>query len=559
MAVILIVSLLVAGWRLIIIARQPAHLLEIAKEIGSIPQTDPYTRLIASPDGSRLLYAQCTETGVGVYLCDPTTGKNELLFEQQEKGYGDSRNWGWSPENAFLAFTVIRQPTPGDPPMTISLYDGLSGQSLTNIPAPFFSWVSQFVWLSKRSFAYSPSGPRPWLVYKLNSEDNWQEVKGTKQFTRGTLANLSAISSHAIAWREKGEIWTFDFDTGVQEKLWESTTNTLVNFEFAMGSGNFMLQCSDEAGPLSLEFRPPRLSEKQGAIIEIERNPPRDAYADLDKSQGVFSFKIKTHDHPNPTSFIWEGLLRHHCLAGDSLFFMGNPADDTPGLWQYNTTDQQVKCIVPGRKEKLKFAKVVAPVTSKGTDLAGKEMIYHLWEPAVIRPGKKYPLILGQSLHDWNFYPQIAANAGFYYATPNVTNWFTQIVAWPEEIAGLYEVLSKNPNIDTNQVYFLAFSAQAGYLNQVLESKPHLCKGLILFHPAGFPDLSLLYNPRILVLGGSDDPNSPANELLRQQDEAFRLGIPIHLFIQDGVRHFNRSIGSERDHAIQVMRFLSEN
>jgi hypothetical protein len=62
-----------------------------------------------------------------------------------------------------------------------------------------------------------------------------------------------------------------------------------------------------------------------------------------------------------------------------------------------------------------------------------------------------------------------------------------------------------------------------------------------------------------MVLGGSDDPHAPPKNLIRQQDDAFRLGIPIHLFMQDGVRHFNRSIGSERDHAIQVFRFLSGN
>ena len=77
LGLLLLPFLLVGGLRLWALSRQPAHLEQIAAEIGSIPQF----RVALHPNysGSALLFFRETETGLGTYFCETATGKTRLL------------------------------------------------------------------------------------------------------------------------------------------------------------------------------------------------------------------------------------------------------------------------------------------------------------------------------------------------------------------------------------------------------------------------------------------------------------------------------------------------
>lgn len=551
------VFLFVGIWRLWVIASQPPHLFDIAAEIGSIAQTR--VGLFPNRNGSSLIFFQETETGLGTYLCETASGKSHLLFEQKEKGYGNQfRMLGWSPDDSYFAYAVLADPSPTNSLKAIILYNGISGEPMAKIPAEACSPDSQFIWLSTRSFAYSTYTHRSWLIFSQNPDGNWVQTQVVKRFTDGKLINLTVISPHSIAWLKTGDIWTFDFSSGTSEKIWESSTNQLRSFSYAEETGNFLLNCGDEIGPFSIAFRPPTSWDKQGSILNTVRNPVRERYADLDMRHGLYSFALKINTNLVPTTFVWEGMLRYHAIGGDFLFFTGNDVGGAPGIWQYDIKSKTVRSLVSGLQRTLKHSKIVPSLNRAGTNASGKEIGYHLWEPTHVSPGKKYPLILGQSLYVWNSSPQVAANAGYYFATANFTNWINEIDTWPAEVTGLYEILAKNPNIDTNRVFLIAYSAQAGDVGQVLASKPDFCAGLILFHPASWPDLSKTHISKIFLVGGTDDKeDSLPEQLIKFQNDAVSFGTDFHFLLQDGVQHLTRSVATEREQAVQLARFLA--
>ena len=64
------------------------------------------------------------------------------------------------------------------------------------------------------------------------------------------------------------------------------------------------------------------------------------------------------------------------------------------------------------------------------------------------------------------------------------TTWADNIDNWPEDVLGLYQILTNNPNIDKERIYMTAFSAESKDVVQVLAAKPNICRGLIFIRPS---------------------------------------------------------------------------
>ncbi len=549
--------LIVVGWRLCVIASQH-HLLAIATEIGSIAQSKEEMgneELVPSSDGHGLVYFQETETGLGTYFCEIASGKNALLFEQKENGYnGELGMVAWSPDDHFFACVFKSDSNPQHLTRNIIICDGISGKPVVKIEA---LWDSKFIWLSPHSFAYTRYN-QAWLVFEQKADGNWVQTQVIKRFADGELNNLTATSPHSVAWQQDNDIWTYDFVSGASGKIWESATNKLESFTYSDETGNFLMNCSDENGPLSICFRPPRLWDKQGAILSVTRNDNREKYADLSEDHGLYSFTIKSSTNSEPTHFIWEGMVEYYKLAGDYLYFTGNLANGPPGIWQYNIKSKEVRCLDSGLKGILKYTKMVTPIGRMSANIFGKQMNYHIWEPPDISPGKKYPLIIGQTHYMWFSYQQVAANGGYYFASADRLSWWDGLDDWGADVMGLYEILSKNPNIDTNRIYLFATSAESSYLSRFVAEKPDLWKGVILFNPVTEPDLSNARLSRMFIVRGRDE-DTPVERLIKYQNEAAKTGVPIKLVIQNGVQHITRSIATERERTRQFAQFLLGN
>ena len=548
------VFLIVVVWRLVVIASQN-HLLAVANEAGSVPQFRE--RLSTSSDGASLVYFRETENGLGTYFCDAASGTSRLLYEQREFGFnGYLGTVAWSPDNLLLACAFKNDNDPRNPKREIDIFDGRSGQKMFKLDA---IWESRFIWLSPRSFAYSRYNGA-WLMFERGADGGWVQTRVVNKFGKDDyLDNLVATSPHSVAWKQDNEVWTRDLLTGEEAMIWPST-NTLFGFTYNADKGDFLLNCANERGPVTLLLRPPHFGEKFGAIIDSNPITNRPASALLQIVTGVYTFSIWTGKDPEPIQFDWDGMVEDFKLAGNFLYFVGNRANETPAVWQYDLRDAKVRCLAPNPIDGFRFAKVVSPVIGTATTPQGRKISFHLWKPKALVGGKKYPLIIGQTHYVWNPYQQIAPEAGYYYATVDRATWADNIDNWPEDVMTLHDLLAKEPGIDTNRVYLSAFSAEALDVVQVLAVRPDICKGVILFNPSAMPDLSNAKFSRLLVFGGKDDDAGiPVAQLEESQDTLAKAGVQVTLIIQEGAQHVARSVATERERARQFAKFLMEN
>jgi predicted peptidase len=253
-------------------------------------------------------------------------------------------------------------------------------------------------------------------------------------------------------------------------------------------------------------------------------------------------------------------MVEYYEFAGDRVFFAGNPASEPPGIWQYDIPSKTVSQIATGLKHKLIHTAFSLPECYMDTNATGKQLNYHVWRPVNNSKVQKHPLIIGQTHYMWFFYPQIAANAGYYFATADRASWWAGMNDWQPDVTRLYEILRINPEIDTNRVFLFATSAESAHLGQLMKERPDLWRGAILLNPGSLPPLSSSHLSAMFIVGGEDDADgAPAASLIKYQQDAAKAGITVRLILQDGVQHISRSIATERKRAGQFAQFLHEN
>jgi len=559
----IIAVLFVCGWRLSIIARQPAHWLAIAAEFGSVGHSEYSSQNIdPSPDNTCLLYEQETETGIGTFFFSMASGYSKLLFEQNEAGYEEwrARTLGWSPDSSLVACTVPANLVPGMRSEEIVLYNGTNGDVTARIQADEYAWNSQFTWLSPHAFAYSAKD-QSLAVIEQQSSGTWAESHIYEQPIAGTnWRGLTALSPQSVAWQEDGAVWMFDFASSTSSKIWAPPTNTTLESFTVTETRDLLLKCSDPEGQLSILFAPSNRNwDPKATSSSITRKDHGERRAELSMDRGLYTFTIAGGANTETMRFVWEGMVENYTLVGDELYFTGNRASGVPGIWQYDLNSKAVRCLVPSMKGDLKSTTIVSPELGTCTNTLGNQITYHLWQPVNVSPGKKYPLILGQGHYVWSAYQQIAAHEGYYFATVDRTTWAHNVSTWQEDVVGLYETLVKRPTIDTNSIFLFAFSAETGGAKQVLAVKHALCKGVILISP---PHVQFLLDAPVsktFIALGKDDDLVQSEWFTNYQDVAASDGTPVRLVLQSGVQHIPRSIATECERARQFARFLLEN
>lgn len=442
---------------------------------------------------------------------------------------------------------------PQNPARNLDIYDGATGGPAKKIVA---QWDSKFIWLSDESFAYS-SYNQAWIVFQRADNGDWTQTRVIKRFGDGKLENLVATSPHSVAWRQENEIWTCDFDSGAPEKIWSLTTGQLETFSCA-DNGDLLLNCRDENGPLSIRLRQPELGEKQATVLAETRRLDPGSNVKLSEAGGQYTFLIMQNGGENSVRFVWDGMVESYALAGKFLYFVGNKTSDPPGIWRYGVNSKETVCVDSELNKPLKYARGVLPEVGTGTNAAGGQFTYHIWTPMHVKAGKKYPLIIGQTHYMWFSYEQIAPNAQWFFAFVDRPSWWDGLSSWKEDVTGLYSILARNPNIDTNRVFIFGTSAESYYLSRLLDENPGLFKGAILFDSGSRPDVLKSDLSDILVVAGGDDGDN-AKSLPAYQDQAAKAGVPVTLILQDGAQHITRSVAAERQRARAFTQFLLEN
>jgi hypothetical protein len=570
LSLVLAVISFVIGWRLLVITRShtPPHWRAIAREIGSVAEFRD--ALYPNKDGTRVVFSQETEKGVGVFFCNASSEKTRLLCEQRENGFGWQRfgMLGWSPDDKLFAYAVplARQLNPGQREEQIVVCDGLSGDTVARIQAD--PDLTRIAWLSPQLFAYLTYN-QDVKVWGRKSDGSWALFHNYAKIASGRLETIensfTATSENSVTWQKGSEIWTLDFSTSALKKIWESTTNQLEGFTYSRETGEYHLICSDETGWLFVDLNP------QGSVLDMTRSKKQEIYAYLRNESGTNVFYIKAKADSQPIRVVWQGAVEDRIgpigdyisngkyLYGDYLLFTGDLPGQPVGLWQYNIQSGISRYLASGLKHPLVHASIVVPRSGAITNALGKQMSYHVWEPVKVDAGEKYPLIITQTTYGWSPYQQMAAQEGYYFATVARPYWSDKtIYNWPADVMALYTMMAKNPNVDTNRVFLFGMSWDTDFLSQLVSEKPDLWKGAILITPSTVPDLSSWHNPKIFIVAAKNQAGE-IDRLTKYQDAAAELGIPVKLFLQKGAEHISRSVATERVRAVQLVKFLVKN
>ncbi|HKI68362.1 MAG TPA: hypothetical protein VKA67_02150, partial [Verrucomicrobiae bacterium] len=537
--------LFVLGWRgLVVVAR---HLKEppVVRELCGVRQFAQ--DLTPNHANTRLVFCEDTQEGVGIYFCDTDGGKPRLLCEQKEKGIRGRRfsMLGWAPDDSLFACAWPDNPHDQE---FILIFDGRTGKLLDKIGAD--PSLEQLAWLSPGAFAYSAAGTSVRVVERQGG-GSWVHKRYFGNVATN-LDNFVAVPPDSVAWRDRNAIWRLNLDSGKPEKIWEATTNRLVEFTTATDGSGFLLNCSDDLGQYLVWFDPQEKSAAGYGRISNQQNYIRNAvwldhgtsYAYLTNISAGSAFCIKTGQMEQPVTVPWNGGVRNLTLNGSRLFFAGNPDGQTPGIWEYDIPSQTFKLLDSSAGSPPNDSIGNPPVCHPLTNSFGEQRFYHLWTPLRPSPNKKYPLLLAQELNSWFACFRIAAASGYFVAVvdrPFFNTWNGNPEhSWVQDVNGLYEIMAHNPQVDTNRVYLYACSRETSFLSLLMNEQPALAKGAILFNPTGLPDVSALQNKRILIMDGKLDGKA-ITRLSEYQNRATQAGNSVTLFLQNDTGHVSAS------------------
>ena len=463
----------------------------------------------------------------------------------------------------------------------IVVCNGTSGETVTNLPAD--PALYELAWLSPLSFAYSTYDNFSLRRLEQKPDGDWVVRQIYDNITTNKVENLTAVSDQSVAWKEAGDVWTLNFDSGVIKKVWDSMTNQvqLVDFSYSKTAGEFLLNCYDARGQFLIRFSPAtgtrrdagRIGSEQDfvAIVkDINRQPwgwvagwkrqglvivnprwtdggPEYAYESYLSEMGNWpALFVKPPSQTTPMRVPWNGFVENSALGTDRLFFTGAENGEMPGIWEFNFKAQTCRRLVGGSKPSG-YAQISNSRTGLVTNESGMVKTYFLWPPVKVVDGKKYPVVITKQFWNWCPYNQLAANEGYYFA----------VVDEVCEVA-FARMFVKNPGIDARRVYLYESSGGTLFADELMAEYPDLWKGAVLFGAYGGPALSDLKGKRLLIVDGTEDGNGDAvKSLTKYQEAAIQAGVPVTIaFVKDS-GHMPNSIASERARAGHFAEFLS--
>jgi len=551
-------ALLVLGWKLGVMvpmyfaggrqAVQLASILEFKQD------------LVLNRSNTSLVFCQDTAEGVGIYFYKVADGKSQLLCEQKEKGRRG--RWftmlGWSPNESLFACAVPDDEHDGE---QIFLFNGQTGTLESQLGVDI--GLEQFDWLANDAFAYATATSVRTVAHE--SAQKWAHRRYIPNIATN-LTGFVAVSADTVAWQDNSGVFMLDLKTSKPQKVWEATTNQLVQFTYVRGTDEFLLNCRDTTGQQLMRLRPGGGRVISLGPINTQGDFVRNAYWNGRGSAYVFltnthegsALCIKTPDRVAPVIVPWLGGANRPTLSGGQVFFHGYRDGDVPGIWSYDLQSENFKCVFSCDKS-LKKGLVRSSKTGVFTNSLGEQRSYHLTEPVNYSTGKKYPVLLAQELNIWFSPFQIASREGFIVAVvdrPYSHTWDGDVPhTWAEDVTKLYEVVARHPNADTNQIYLYGCSRDTSGLCQLMAEQPVLAKGLVLFSPTALPNPEALRDKSILIVTGQVAEDN--DRLTAFQDRAAQSGNAVTLLLQADSGHIPAAGRTERRRALQFQRFLS--
>jgi dipeptidyl aminopeptidase/acylaminoacyl peptidase len=561
----LVAVLAVCGWRGWVLAQRPAHWQAIAREWGGVPQLGRV--VIPNHGNTHLVFNQQTEERMGFFLCDMAARKVSLLSPSVPQFYG------WSPDDTRLAYGLTLTNSAGG--MALRVCDGETGKLIAELQHPAFQGAAKFAWLTARRFACLASAG---VTVVEQREDGTWALGGSSVSAAVEATGLTRVSPTAVAWQEGNRIQRLEIGAGSPTTVWEAATARLEDFSWSDANGEYLLKCADEQGQYLLRYSPRTREAVAAGRIDPARKGTFKGQSDwLDDSptflswqggsprtvrlsdDGLNTFELGTVAEPQAQRLEWVGgVTAHTSLNGNHLYIIGHPTNQPPGVWDFDTASGTLQCVVAGTAKRFAQAQNVAPVYGRLTNSAGAVRGYSLWQPTRLTPGKKYPLIIGQTVNSEMMpYEQTAANCGYYFAVVHRPYWMSKRLRdWPEDVLHLYEELARQPNVDTNRVYLWGRSAEAPYLTQLFQSHNPLWRGVVYCDTRSLPPPETMRGKHMFFITGSDAGDTA--RLMKYQDQALALGISVELYFQERSGHSPVCVRATRERTERVAQFLAK-
>ena len=157
---------------------------------------------------NRLVYAQDTADGMGVYYWESTNQPARLLGEQKERGSRGRRfgMLGWSPGDKWFACAL-----PKDQPdeQWVQIFDGTSGAAAGRVGVE--GGLTQLAWLSNEALAYAT--PTTVRTVGRQPDGSWTHQRNYQNAAK-KLEDLTALSASVVAWRDEGRVYLLDVNAG---------------------------------------------------------------------------------------------------------------------------------------------------------------------------------------------------------------------------------------------------------------------------------------------------------------------------------------------------------
>ena len=475
---------------------------------------------------------------------------------------------GWAPDDSVFVYALPPETDKKSGTDVLYICDGKTGETMGKVQCP--GNLAGLAWLSPQTFAYILPNHEvvTVIVHEKTAAGRWMETHNYGQVdrTKGSPQNFLATSTNSVAWRSGVDIREFDMSSAVVTTLWRGDTNKLADFTYSTESGEFLLNCTDDKGQYLIRFNSSTKSSFDGGRISDPLHPVRSvmwqkgpAYAYLANDRGTNTFFVKSDGHAEIVPLAWPGGIRTYAFRNGTLYVAGSVGSEPAGIYAYDAPNPDLVRIVSSLRQPLRHAQLVAPVDGVFTNESGNLASYHVWRPVNFSPHKKYPVILCQTPYIWTPFPQIAANAGYYYAWVDRPSWWEGIDRWCADVKGLYEIMAKNPNADTGRVFLYGASAETWYCAELLSEKPCAFRGVLYFSPSVPPPLSGNQLAAMLFVVGHDEGDTVVKRWTDYQDKAAQEGICVSLDFERGANHISRSIATERDRAEHMAQFLKEN
>jgi len=553
--------LIVFGWRALALMAQSLNRPAIVSGLASVRQ---YAQdIVPNHANTCMVFCQETEEGVGIYYFDMALAAPRLLCELKEAAHRWQRftMFDWTLDDKFFACAY---PDARQNAEFILIFDGVTGILLDKVKVD--DNLYQFGWLSDDRFAYSTRT----TIQVVNRTPNggWTYERSFENVAKA-MDNFVPISSSAVAWRDENGIWLLDINSASPQRIWEATTNGLVEFTYSSSANRLSLNCNDDRGQYLLVADPGanqiwnagRLGNQQDYIRNVVWSERGSGYAYLTNDLAGAAICAKTEEMDSPVTIPWHGGIRTITLNGDRIYFSGNAEDKPPGIWECDIRSGNFHSLLGAERHALRYT-INSPSSSHVlTNSLGEERFYHIWLPPAASHIRKFPLLLGQELNTWFPWFQMAAHSGYCVAIvdrPFCHTWNGKHEhTWMEDVHSLYETMASNPDIDTNQVFLYGCSAETSYLSRFMEEYPNIAKGAVLFSPTILPDVRSLKNKHMLLVDGMADGDAPLR-LAKYQDSAMLTGNKVAVYLEKGAGHNTASGSSERNRAMQVAAFLSE-